>query len=119
MIYRYEVKRRRKTNEEIEHLKELWGNDLDFLGLPMFDENNPEHIFGPPEVLMLCRVCHKEAWIEQEFLIEMNYGYNRVTGLNCVYCSSDEMRMYPKNLVDKDNNPISIEFLLKNYRKKK
>ena len=118
MKYRYEVKRRKRSDEDIAHLEEYWGNEVDEMGERIFDKNNPNHIFREPEVLMLCRVCGKEAWIEHEILIEVNYGSGEVHGTNCMFCNSDEKRMYPKNLVDGDNNPITIDYLLKNFKQK-
>ena len=117
MKYRYEVKRRKKSDEEIADLHERWGHELDEFNQPYFDINNPEHLFNEPEVLMLCEVCGQEYWIEHEILVEVNYGLKGVHNIVCVHCNKEDIAMYPKHLVDQNNNPITIEYLLKNFDK--
>lgn len=114
MRYKYEVKRRKRSQEELDYYQNLYGDEKDELGELFFDINDPDTLYEEPKVDMICCKCHYEESVPHDILIELNYGHKSLHSLSCPNCSHTKKRgtMYPKNITDLDGNPISYQDVL-------
>ena len=119
MKYRYEVKRRRRSDEELMRLQEIWKDERDEFGDLFFDINNPEMHFDEPKVLMFCPKCGHEEDVEHMILVELNYGNKGLHALACPVCSHTKKRgaLYPKVITDLEGNPITYLDVLNSQKK--
>jgi hypothetical protein len=116
MRYRYEVKRMKRTPEELEHLKEIFKDKRDEFGDLIYNENDLDTLYKEPTVDMFCPKCGYEQPVEHMLLVQLNYGMKGLHSLSCPECSHTKKRgvLYPRNITDLDGNPISYKDVLKN-----
>ena len=114
MRYKYQVHRKKRTQEEIDFLIELYKDEVDELGEPIIKENDVDLLFKAPSVEMKCAMCDYEESVEHSVLIELNYGNKGLHSLACPKCNHTKKRgvLYPKNLIDLDGNPITYQDVL-------
>lgn len=118
MKYKYEVKRIKRTQEELDYYQEFFGDMRDEVGDLIFDLNDPDTIYKEPTVDMICSKCGFEEPVSHHILIELNYGNKSLHSLACPKCSHTKKRgvMYPKNIVDESGKPITYNDVLNNTK---
>lgn len=111
MKYKYKVHRNKLSNQDINELSELYkDNPL------LFDPNNHDHIYDEPEVWMKCIRCHQEFEISLDIIITHNHGNHGIHSLRCPVCNVKNGVLYPRDLIDLNGFPITIDLLLKHYK---
>ncbi len=115
--YKYEVKRVKRSQEELDFYQKLYGDERDEVGELLFDLNDPDTLYHEPSVDMKCFKCNYEESVPHEILIELNFGNKGLHALACPNCSHTKKRgaMYPKFLFDLDGNPITYQDVLNSY----
>lgn len=119
MRYQYEVKRMKRTQEELDHFQEILGDERDEFDDLIFDLNDPDTLYKETTVDMVCSKCQYEEAVSHEILIELNYGNKGLHSLACPKCHHTKNRgvMYPKHITDLDGNPITYQDILNDLKK--
>ena len=114
MRYKYEVKRIKRTPEELEFYQNLYGDETDELGMLIFDLNDPDTLYKEPSVDMVCCKCGYEENVSHDILIELNFSNKSLHALACPKCSHTKLKgtLYPKVIVDSHGNPITYQDVL-------
>lgn len=118
MKYRYQVRRNKRTQEELDLLKSIYNDERDEDGDLIFDLNDPDTIYVEPTVSMVCDKCGYEEDVQHMILVELNYGNKGLHALACPKCSHTKKRgtLYPKHITDLDGNEISYQDVLNNKK---
>lgn len=118
MRYKYEVKRIKRTQEELDFYKNLYGDDKDEYGDLIFNLNDPDTLYKAPSVDMVCCKCGYEEAVSHHILIDLNYGNKSLQA--CPQCSHTKKQgvMYPKTIIDLDGNPITYQGVLNSQKNK-
>jgi|SRR5690554_1327719 len=118
MSYKYEFKRIKRTQEELNYYQKIFGDQRDEVGDLIFDLNDPNTIYKEPTVDMVCFKCGFEEPVYHHILVELNYVNKSPHSLACPKCSHTKKRgiMYPKVIVDENDNPITFQDVLDSFK---